>query len=104
MSISLGAYTNSPRAVHTRRVSAVWVAQCLATVLLLMTLMVAGKSAARAQNATRSADAPLMKQVQQALSLDEHGDRQGAMAVTLQILSQNPKFAPAIKLKGMLLE
>ena len=45
-----------------------------------------------------------MKQVQQALSLDKHGDRQGAMAVTLQMLSQNPNFAPAIKLKGMLLE
>jgi len=46
----------------------------------------------------------LMRQLQQALSLDEHGDRRGAMAITLQLLSQNPRFAPAIKLKGMLLE
>lgn len=81
-----------------------WLVHRVVTVLLLITLMVAGESAAWAQNATRSADSPLMKQVQQALSLDERGDRQGAMAVTLQILSQNPKFAPAIKLKGMLLE
>lgn len=45
-----------------------------------------------------------MEQVQQALSLDEHGDRQGAMAIALKLVSQNPKSAAAIKLKGMLLE
>jgi len=45
-----------------------------------------------------------MQQLQQALSLNEHGDRQGAMTLTLQLLSQDPKFAAAIKLKGMLLE
>ena len=82
----------------------VWVAHRLAAVLLLITLIVAGKSAVGAQSADRSAESPLMKQLRHALSLDEHGDRQGAMAVTLQLLSQNPKFAPAIKLKGMLLE
>lgn len=79
------------------------VAHGLAAVLFLITLVVAGESAAWAQNAGRS-ESPLMKQVQQALSLDEHGDRQGAMAIAIALVSQNPKFAPAIKLKGMLLE
>jgi len=45
-----------------------------------------------------------MQQVQQALKLDEHGDRQGAMDLVLRLLAQHPDFAPAIKLKGMLLE
>jgi len=45
-----------------------------------------------------------MRQVQQALSLAEHGDKQGAMNLTLRLLEQHPDFAPAIKLKGMLLE
>jgi Tfp pilus assembly protein PilF len=45
-----------------------------------------------------------MRQVHQALSLAEHGDRQGAMNLVLRLLEQHPDFAPAIKLKGMLLE
>ena len=45
-----------------------------------------------------------MLQLQQALSLAQHGDRQGAMNLVLQLLEQRPDFAPAIKLKGMLLE
>jgi tetratricopeptide (TPR) repeat protein len=45
-----------------------------------------------------------MRQVQQALSLDEHGDRQGAMNLVLHLLEQHPDFEPAIKLKGLLLE
>ncbi len=45
-----------------------------------------------------------MRQVHQALTLDEHGDKQGAMNLVLRLLEQHPDFAPAIKLKGMLLE
>jgi tetratricopeptide (TPR) repeat protein len=45
-----------------------------------------------------------MLQLQQALSLAQHGDRQGAMNLVLHLLEQRPDFAPAIKLKGMLLE
>jgi tetratricopeptide (TPR) repeat protein len=45
-----------------------------------------------------------MRQLQQALSLDEHGDRPGAMNLVLRLLQQHPDFEPAIKLKGMLLE
>jgi tetratricopeptide (TPR) repeat protein len=45
-----------------------------------------------------------MQQLHQALRLAQSGDRQGAMASTLQLLERNPAFAPALKLKGMLLE
>jgi len=45
-----------------------------------------------------------MVQLQQALNLNEHGDRQGATNSVLHILEQHPDFEPAIKLKGMLLE
>ena len=45
-----------------------------------------------------------MQQVQQALKLAEHGDQQGAMNLVLRLIEQHPNFAPAIKLKGMLLE
>lgn len=43
-------------------------------------------------------------QLHQALALAEHGDNQGAMNLVLQILRENPKFVPAMKLKAMLLE
>ncbi len=76
----------------------------LVAVLLLAALLVVAGTAIRAQNAAHPAESPLMRQVRQALSLDEHGDRQGAMTLTLQLLAQNPKFAPAIKLEGLLLE
>jgi tetratricopeptide (TPR) repeat protein len=72
--------------------------------VLLLALFVAGVAAARAQNTGHPAESPLMGQVHQALSLAEHGDRQGAMNLTLRLLQQHPDFAPALKLKGMLLE
>ena len=45
-----------------------------------------------------------MQQVHQALKFAEHGDQQGAMNLVLDLLEKHPNFAPAIKLKGMLLE
>ena len=45
-----------------------------------------------------------MRQFHQALSLAQHGDRREAMNLVLRLLEQRPDFAPAIKLKGMLLE
>jgi tetratricopeptide (TPR) repeat protein len=45
-----------------------------------------------------------MPQLHQALSLAQHGDRQEAMNLVLRLLEQHPDFAPALKLKGMLLE
>jgi len=57
-----------------------------------------------AQTATRPADPLLTTQLHRALALAEHGDKQGAMRLALQILERNPRFVPALKLKGMLLE
>ncbi|MGA7968878.1 MAG: tetratricopeptide repeat protein [Terriglobales bacterium] len=67
-------------------------------------LFAAGCSAIRAQNTSHSAESPLMRQLQQALNLAEHGDKQGAMTLDLRLLEQHPNFAPAIKLEGLLLE
>jgi tetratricopeptide (TPR) repeat protein len=72
--------------------------------VLLLALFAGGVAAVRAQSAGHSAESPLMGQVRQALSLAEHGDKQGAMNLTQRLLEQHPEFAPALKLKGMLLE
>ena len=81
-----------------------WLANRLPAVLLLAALLAAGAVAAQAQNKARPAESSLMRQVQQALNLAGRGDRQGAMDLVLRLLQQHPDFAPAIKLKGMLLE
>jgi len=72
--------------------------------LLLSALFVAGVTAVPAQNTKSPAESPLTRQLHQALSLAEHGDKQEAMNIVLRLLQQRPDFAPAIKLKGMLLE
>jgi len=72
--------------------------------VLFVSLFVVQAIVSHAQNNGHAAQSPLMRQVQQALSLAEHGDKQGAMNLTLRLLEQHPDFAPAIKLKGMLLE
>ncbi len=76
----------------------------LRAVLLLAALFPGGGPSVGAQNTGHPAESPLMRQFHQALSLAEHGDRQGAMNVVLHLLEHRPDFAPAIKLKGMLLE
>jgi tetratricopeptide (TPR) repeat protein len=73
-------------------------------VLLLAALLTIGGTALGAQSKARPAESPLMEQVHRALKLAEHGDQRGAMNLVLQLLEKHPDFAPAIKLKGMLLE
>ena len=87
----------------------VWAANRLNTVLLWAALLASSGflhfvAALRAQNTDHPAESPLMRQIQHALSLDEHGDRQGATNLVLGLLEQHPDFEPAIKLKGLLLE
>lgn len=81
-----------------------WRGILLSVCLFLMPLLAAAQTAGPAQGASRPADSPMMRQLHQALSLAEHGDKQQAMTLALQLLQQNPKFVPALKLKGMLLE
>ena len=75
-----------------------------ARILLPAGLAVLLSVAVMAQSASPSSDPVLTGQLHQALRLVQQGDRQGAMKLTLQLLEQNPRFAPALKLKGMLLE
>ena len=83
---------------------AAWREVLLGAVLFLTALFALGRAALPAQSTDRPAETPLMRQLRQALRLAQQGDKQGAMALTLQLLQQNPKFVPAIKLKGMLRE
>jgi tetratricopeptide (TPR) repeat protein len=76
----------------------------LRAILILAAFSAAAGIVARAQSTPHPAESSLMRQVHQALTLDEHGDKQGAMNLVLRLLEQHPDFAPAIKLKGMLLE
>ena len=61
-------------------------------------------ASALAQSNRPLTDSPLMRQFHQVLSLAKHGDREQAMNLVLRLVEQHPDFAPAIKLKGMLLE
>jgi Tfp pilus assembly protein PilF len=76
----------------------------LCAVLLWAALFAVGAGAVAAQNAAHPADSPLMQQFHQALSLAKQGNPQGAMDLVMGLLEQHPDFAPALKLKGMLLE
>ena len=78
-----------------RRLCRILLAACLAPLLSLVLA---------AQRTDPSADPVLTRQLHQALGLAQRGDAQGAMKLTLQLLEHNPRFAPALKLKGMLLE
>jgi len=75
-----------------------------AAMTLTTALFAAGGMGAQTQGVGRAAESPQMGQLHQALSLAEHGNAQGAMNLVRDLLEQNPKFVPAIKLKGMLLE
>ena len=71
---------------------------------ILVVLAAAAGIVAPAQRAAHPPESSLTRQVHQALTLNEHGDKQGAMNLVLQLLERHPDFAPAMKLKGMLLE
>ena len=72
--------------------------------LLSATLIAAAGTSVGAQNTSRPAESPQLRQLHQALTLAEHGNKQEAMNLVIHLLEQHPDFAPAIKLKGMLLE
>jgi tetratricopeptide (TPR) repeat protein len=94
----------SSLAVFQRDASAPWPVNRLRAVLLLVALFAAGGATVRAQSTSHPAESPLMRQLHQALSLSDRGDKQGAMNLVVRLLAQHPDFEPAIKLKGMLLE
>lgn len=61
-------------------------------------------SAAGAQTPLRPAESPVVRELNRAIGMAEHGDRQQAMALADSLLEKHPDFVPALKLKGMLLE
>ena len=72
--------------------------------LLLVTLLAGAAVAVWAQGTPRAAESSQTRQLHQAVSLADHGDKQGAMNLVVSLLEQHPDFAPALKLKGALLE
>jgi Tfp pilus assembly protein PilF len=71
--------------------------------ILALALYVATSPAAQAQNSNHAVELPAMRQLHQALELEQRGNPQGAMSIVDQLLKANPHFVPALKLKGMLL-
>jgi tetratricopeptide (TPR) repeat protein len=76
----------------------------LRALLLLAVLFAAGASAAQPQNTGHPTESAVMQQFHQALGLAKRGNQQEAMDLVIRLLEQHPDFAPALKLKGMLLE
>jgi Tfp pilus assembly protein PilF len=76
----------------------------LRPILLLAALFAAGAATVLSQSTTSPGESPLTRQFHQALNLAQHGEQREAMTLVLSLLEQHPDFAPAIKLKGMLLE
>jgi tetratricopeptide (TPR) repeat protein len=83
---------------------AIGAANRLCAVLLLAVLLAAGVVLQAQTTGRVAAESSLTQQLHHALSLAEHGDKQAAMDIVLRLLDQHPNFAPATKLKGMLLE
>ena len=76
----------------------------LRAVLFLAALFAAGVVLQAQTTGSVAAESSLTQQLHHALSLAEHGDKRAAMDIVLRLLDQHPNFAPATKLKGMLLE
>ncbi len=79
-------------------------ANYIRAILLLTLLLAAGATTVWAQNASRPTESLQMRRLHRALSLADRGDKPGAMNLVLSLLKQHPDFAPALKLKGVLLE
>lgn len=61
-------------------------------------------ASAAAQAPSRPAESPTMRELNRAIAMAEHGDRQQALVLADALLQKHPDFVPALKLKGMLLE
>src|SRR5215471_16895037 len=73
------------------------------TALLAGVFASTGTSGLFAQ-ANRPAQDPNMRSIQQALSLAQRGDARGALAIADELIAKHPDYAPAVKLKAMVLE
>src|ERR1035437_5379803 len=71
-----------------------WIALCMAF----------AATASLAQKPARTVDSSLTTQLHQAISIAQHGNENGPLALTNALLEKHPDFVPARKLQGMLLE
>lgn len=72
--------------------------------LALFALLVFAGTASLSRTPSQPVTSSPSQQLQEALNLVEHGDKQKAMDLVLHLLQQRPEFESAVKLKGMLLE
>ena len=84
-----------------RGVAPLSAARCVS--VLALALYVVASPTAPAQNPNHAVETPALRQLHQALALEQDGNPQGAMSIVNQLLEANPHFVPALKLKGMLL-
>lgn len=72
--------------------------------ILLVLMLHFAFSIATAQTPSQSSESHLTEQLHKAISLADRGDKSQALSLTNQLLQDQPDFAPALKLQGMLLE
>ena len=100
MNESPGSGTMRTNKAKLLRVARPGVVCCVGALALTL---VAARPASQAQNSNHGVESPAMRQLHQALELEQHGNPQGAMSIVNQILAATPHYVPALKLKGMLL-
>jgi tetratricopeptide (TPR) repeat protein len=77
----------------------------LASALSLIVVVALNALCAVAAQVAGNVPSPAVsQQFHRALELAQHGDSQQAMAIVQQVLDTDPRYAPALKLKGMLLQ
>jgi superkiller protein 3 len=87
------------KSIRTTRLT--WLAAALALVALVA---LGVRGVAVAQSASSAPSSAVPRQFQHALELAQHNDPQQAMVIVQQVLDTDPRYAPALKLKGMLLQ
>jgi predicted Zn-dependent protease len=90
-------YDNKPK----RETGLVYLAVAFATITLGA---FNPRSIAASQSAGSAPTPAAAQQFHRALELAQHGDPEQAMTIVQQILAASPRYAPAFKLKGMLLQ
>jgi len=77
-----------------------WLSRLL---VALAAILMCAPSFATAQSGQGQAPPGIAQQLRRALQVAQHGDPEQAMGMVQQILDSDPRYAPALKLKGMLL-
>jgi tetratricopeptide (TPR) repeat protein len=75
-----------------------------AELALVAVVVLGGFCVVAAQNVASIPSPAISQQFHRALELAQHGDPQQAMVIVQQVLDADPRYAPALKLKGMLLQ